>query len=176
MKTSKTSRGIKWEERQYVSNNIKRTCLSCGHTVFTPQAYPEDVHIICDICAIGSGWVYGLARKVIGRLYDYVFEEYDDLAQVVADLALLGLTPKRLTRIMLRDYYLHYPGRRDRLEPLMQALEEAGLVEVPGEARPLDKGNWYILGRFWGGAEGELYTPDLKQASLVIVVRSRAIW
>jgi hypothetical protein len=55
----------------------------------------------------------------------------------------------------------------------MQALEEAGLmensayretrkssglVELPEEARPLDKGNWYILGRFWGGAEN--YIPQ----------------
>jgi hypothetical protein len=54
-------------------------------------------------------------------------------------------------------------------------MKSSRLVEVPGQARPLDKGNWHILGRFWGGAE-ELYTPDLKQASLVVVVRSRAIW
>jgi hypothetical protein len=136
MKTSKTSRGIQWEERQYVlgsredysHSSIKRTCLSCGHVVFIPQVYPDDWNIICEVCAIGSGWVYGLTRKVIGRLFNWVHEDRGNLPQVVADLASLGFTPERLTRIM-RDWYLRWPGRRKRLNRLMNALEEAGLVE-----------------------------------------------
>jgi hypothetical protein len=84
-------------------------------------------------------------NQSVDSLFEYVFEETDDVNRVVTSYyRALGFPPEPLGRFITRQVYHRWKGKRRRILLLITALKEAGLLELtynpelPQYTRPVE--------------------------------------